>query len=113
MRFGMRQIASEVTAKHPLEHRLAEWENTQEELKMNLARNMYGMHAPIKMAMERSLVVKARGPSMLPRQSNVGLDILMGKDESIDFEDFLNVPELSTEMVDAHTVMEHQLGIRV
>jgi hypothetical protein len=24
MRFGMRQIASEVTAKHPLEHRLAE-----------------------------------------------------------------------------------------
>ena len=60
------------------------------ELKMNMARNMYGMHAPIKMAMERSLVVKARGPSMLPRRSNLGLDILNGKDETIDFEDFLN-----------------------
>jgi len=57
---------------------------------MNLARNMYGMHAPIKMAMERKLVTLARGPSMLPRHSNLGLDILTGKDESIDFEDFLN-----------------------
>ena len=67
-----------------------QWENTQEELKMNMARNMYGMHAPIKLAMERSLVIKARGPSMLPQRSNLGLDILMGKDETIDFEDFLN-----------------------
>ncbi|CAO3574683.1 unnamed protein product [Mortierella alpina] len=106
-------IASEVTEKHPLENRLAEWDNTQMELKMNMARNMYGMHAPIKMAMERSLVIKARGPSMLPRRSNLGLDILNGKDETIDFEDFLNVPEMSTDMVDVHTVMEHQLGLRV
>ncbi|KAF9956429.1 hypothetical protein BGZ65_002737 [Modicella reniformis] len=113
MRYGMRQIANEVTAKHPLEHRLAEWENTQEELKMSLARNTFGMHAPIKMAMERSLVIKAHGPSMLPRRSNLGLDILMGKDETIDFEDFLNVPEMSTDLVDVHTVMERQLGIRV
>ncbi|KAG0249522.1 D-tyrosyl-tRNA(Tyr) deacylase [Mortierella polycephala] len=113
MRFGMRQIATEITAKHPLENRLAEWDNTQLELKMNMARNMYGMHAPIKMAMERSLVTKARGPSMLPTRSNLGLDILMGKDETIDFEDFLNVPEMSTDMVDVHAVMEHQLGMRV
>ncbi|KAF9187716.1 hypothetical protein BGZ51_004426 [Haplosporangium sp. Z 767] len=112
MRFGMRQIATEVTAKHPLENRLAEWDNTQLELKMNMARNMYGMHAPIKMAMERALVTKARGPSMLPTRSNLGLDILMGKDETIEFEDFLNVPEMSTDMVDVHTVMEHQLGMR-
>ncbi|KAF9207441.1 hypothetical protein BGZ49_000394 [Haplosporangium sp. Z 27] len=113
MRFGMRQIASEVSMKHPLENRLVEWESTQEELKMNSARNLYGMHAPIKMAMERSLVIKARGPSMIPQRSNLGLDILMGKDETIDFEDFLNVPEMSTEMVDPHTVMEHQIGLRV
>ncbi|KAG0310845.1 hypothetical protein BGZ97_012273 [Linnemannia gamsii] len=112
MRFGMRQIASEVSSKHPLENRLAEWDNTQMELKMNMARNMYGMHAPIKMAMERSLVIQARGPSMLPQRSNLGLDILAGKDESIDFEDFLNVPEMSTDMVDVHVVMERQLGIR-
>ncbi|KAG0019530.1 hypothetical protein BGZ80_005661 [Entomortierella chlamydospora] len=113
MRFGMKQIASEITMKHPLENRLTEWEDTQEELKMNLARNLYGMHAPIKMAMERSLVIKARGPSMLPHRSNLGLDILMGKDETIDFEDFLNVPEMSTDFVDPHTVMERQIGLRV
>ncbi|KAG0100186.1 hypothetical protein BGZ93_003652 [Podila epicladia] len=112
MRFGMRQIASEVSAKHPLENRLAEWDNTQLELKMNMARNLHGMHAPIKMAMEQSLVTKARGVSMLP-QSNLGLDILLGKDESIDFEDFLNVPAMSTDMVDIHSVMEHKLGLRV
>ncbi|KAF9582725.1 hypothetical protein BGW38_010838 [Lunasporangiospora selenospora] len=112
MRFGMRQIASEVSAKHPLENRLAEWDDTQLELKMNLARNMYGMHAPIKFAMERKLVTQARGLSMLP-QSNVGLDILDGKDETIDFEDFLNVPSMSTDMVDVHTVMEHKLKLNV
>ncbi|KAG0050381.1 hypothetical protein BGZ83_004846 [Gryganskiella cystojenkinii] len=112
MRFGMRQIASEVTAKHPLENRLAEWDNTQLELKMSMARNMYGMHAPIKMAMERSLVTKARGISMLPQKSrNLGEEILLGRDESIDFEDFLNTPELSTDMVDVHAVMEHKLGL--
>lgn len=60
---------------------------------MNMARNLHGMHAPIKMAMEQSLVTKARGVSMLP-QSNLGLDILLGKDESIDFEDFLNGMEM-------------------
>lgn len=62
---------------------------------MNMARNLHGMHAPIKMAMEQSLVTKARGVSMLP-QSNLGLDILLGKDETIDFEDFLNGMEKRT-----------------
>ena len=61
---------------------------------MSMARNMYGMHAPIKMAMERSLVTKARGVSMLPQKSRtLGEEILLGKDESIDFEDFLNSKE--------------------
>jgi len=62
---------------------------------MNMARNLHGMHAPIKMAMEQSLVTKARGVSMLP-QSYLGLDILLGKDETIDFEDFLNGMEKHT-----------------
>lgn len=62
---------------------------------MNMARNLHGMHAPIKMAMEQSLVTKARGVSMLP-QSYLGLDILLGKDETIDFEDFLNGMEKRT-----------------
>ncbi|KAG0268036.1 hypothetical protein DFQ27_007665 [Actinomortierella ambigua] len=112
MRFGIRQISTEVSTRHPLEHRLDQWESTQEELKLTMARNTYGMHMPIKLTMERELVTKARGLSFLP-QSNLGLDILMGKDETIDFEDFLNTPSMSTDMVDVHTVMENKLGLRV
>jgi proteasome maturation protein len=74
---------------------------------LNLARQAYGMHAPIKMMMEKSIVEKVTTIkiqwfnsyllSVYQRQrmpilpsSNLHLDILMGKDELIDYEDFLN-----------------------
>lgn len=75
-RYGTRSIKNEVLPKHPLESRLHQvkqrykkvegilissifqWEETQWELKLNLARQAYGMHAPIKLMMERSIVEK-------------------------------------------------------
>ncbi|CAO3692441.1 unnamed protein product [Rhizopus microsporus] len=96
--------------KHPLEHRLNNWEETQWELKLNLARQAYGMHAPIKLMMERSIVEKRQRVPVMP-SSNLHLDILLGKDETIDYEDFLNDPSLSTESVDLHTFMEHKLKL--
>ena len=60
--------------------------------------------------------------------SNLHLDILMGRDETIDYEDFLNGkydnsffiynhdlqyidPSLSTDSMDLHTSMEHKLKL--
>ncbi|KAG0740409.1 hypothetical protein G6F57_004555 [Rhizopus arrhizus] len=109
-RYGTRSIKNEVLPKHPLESRLNQWEETQWELKLNLARQAYGMHAPVKLMMERSIVEKRQRTPIMPT-SNLHLDILMGRDETIDYEDFLNDPSLSTDSMDLHTSMEHKLKL--
>ncbi|CAG8820878.1 7817_t:CDS:2, partial [Racocetra persica] len=50
---------------------------------------IYGTPAPIRHLMERSIVSRVQRLPGLP-SSNFGLEILMGKDETIEFEDFLN-----------------------
>ncbi|RCI02138.1 hypothetical protein CU098_008207 [Rhizopus stolonifer] len=112
MRYGTRSIKSEVLPGHPLENRLEQWETTQWELKLNLARQAYGMHAPIKMMMERSLIEKRQRMPAIP-SSNLHLDILTGRDETIDYEDFLNNPAESTDMLDIHASMEQKLRLKV
>ncbi|GAA5795329.1 proteasome maturation factor UMP1-domain-containing protein [Helicostylum pulchrum] len=112
LRYGTRSIKTEVLPGHPLENRLDNWSETQWELKLNLARQAYGMHAPIKMMMEKSIVEKRQRMPIMP-SSNMHLDILMGKDETIDYEDFLNDPSMSTDSIDFHTAMEHKLNLKL
>ncbi|CAG8777758.1 8257_t:CDS:2, partial [Acaulospora morrowiae] len=110
-RYGVKSIESELLPAHPLENRLKQWEETQTNLKLTMQRRIYGIHAPVRHLMERSIVSKMQRLPVLP-SSNLGLEILMGKDETIDFEDFLNDPELSTERMDVHASMEHKLNIK-
>ncbi|KAI8985986.1 proteasome maturation factor UMP1-domain-containing protein [Pilobolus umbonatus] len=110
LRYGVRSIKTEVMPSHPLESRLDQWEESQWEMKLNLARQTYGMHAPIKMMMERSIVEKRQRLPILT-SSNLHLDILLGKDESIDYEDYLNDASLSTDSIDLHAAMEHKLKL--
>ncbi|KAI8375589.1 proteasome maturation factor UMP1-domain-containing protein [Choanephora cucurbitarum] len=112
MRHGTRSIKTEVLPGHPLENRLSQWEETQWEFKLNLARQAYGMHAPIKMMMEKSIVEKRQRMPAIP-SSNLHLDILTGRDEFIDYEDFLNNPAESTEGLDIHASMERKLNLKV
>lgn len=71
-------------------------------MKLTMMRNTHGLHAPIRMLMERrivaavSILYKSRHPlliapqnphmSLLP-QTNLHLDILMGRDETIETAD--------------------------
>ncbi|KAL9716013.1 hypothetical protein Ac2012v2_000457 [Leucoagaricus gongylophorus] len=48
--------------------------------KLTMLRNTFGMHAPMRLLMERQAVSSTR---TLP-QSNLHLDILMGRDEVIE-----------------------------
>jgi hypothetical protein len=81
-----------------------QWDDTQDNLKLNLQRNVFGIHAPMRLLMERKLVarVRLRSPLSPPslrssllqspavpgmHQSNVHLDILMGRDETIHISD--------------------------
>ncbi|CAG8601700.1 3831_t:CDS:2 [Ambispora gerdemannii] len=110
-RLGTRSIANELLPSHPLERRLDQWNQTQINLKLTMERRIYGIHAPIRHLMERNIVSKVQRAPILP-SSNLALDILMGKDETIEFDDFLNDPELSIEPMDLHASMEHKLGIK-
>jgi len=75
------------------------WEETQDNMKLTMQRNIFGIHAPVRQLMERkivafvginfsppsSLLISAQNPHMpgMP-QSNLQLDILMGRDEIIE-----------------------------
>ena len=82
-----------------------QWDATQDNMKLTLDRDLYGLHMPMRRLMERKIVTDVSrhvfmDASVLPififvkqphkfiaPQSNLHLDILMGRDESIDFAD--------------------------
>lgn len=120
LRYGLRSIAAETKTRDDTEHRLsrvstcflfcfvsfnepAQWEETQDNLKMSMLRNLYGVHAPARLLMERKIVAAvssrdhnaicmlkcSQNPHMPGMgRSNVHLDILMGRDETLDPQDF-------------------------
>ncbi|KAG8947110.1 hypothetical protein FRC04_010961 [Tulasnella sp. 424] len=80
LRYGQRSLADDITPGNGL------WEETQDNLKLNMQRNLYGLHAPVRLMMERKLVgYNPHFPTL--KQSNIHLDILMGRDETLDFGD--------------------------
>ncbi|KAG6333287.1 hypothetical protein ID866_5805 [Astraeus odoratus] len=87
LRYGPRSIAAEIKSSSGLEHRLAHWEETQDNLKMTMLRDLYGLHTPARVLMERKVVSKGAHMPALQR-SNIHLDILMGRDETLDPSDF-------------------------
>ncbi|KAJ7924468.1 proteasome maturation factor UMP1 [Mycena leptocephala] len=78
LRYGPRSIAAEIKTEGGLKI----WEETQDNLKLTLQRNLYGMHAPMRLLMERKIVAASPHMPALP-DSNLHLDILMGRDETI------------------------------
>ncbi|KAJ7596837.1 proteasome maturation factor UMP1 [Mycena floridula] len=106
---GPRTIAAEIKTSSGLKARLENWDETQDNLRLTMQRNIYGMHAPMRLLMERKLV--SHNPTMpgLP-QSNVHLDILMGRDETIDLSDVMPGTE-SGAVFDIHAQMEKKLRI--
>ncbi|KZT56319.1 proteasome maturation factor UMP1 [Calocera cornea HHB12733] len=108
MRYGLRSLAADIKQAHPLQGRLESWEATQDNLKLNMQRNLYGLHAPVRLLMERKAVAQTPHMPAMPR-SNLHLDILMGRDEALDVADFM-APE-GPEPVDIHADMEKKLRL--
>ncbi|KAG8704696.1 hypothetical protein FRC08_002085 [Ceratobasidium sp. 394] len=109
LRYGPRNLATDITGPSALQKRLDNWEATQDNLKLNLRRNMYGMHAPIRMLMERKAVFTNPHMPTMP-QSNIHLDILMGRDETLDVGDFFGDVETAPPL-DIHADMERKLRL--
>ncbi|KAG6854082.1 hypothetical protein C0991_010829 [Blastosporella zonata] len=85
LRHGPRSLAAEVQTEGGLKGRLENWDATQDNAKLTLQRNIYGLHAPMRLLMERKIVTQGTNPfaaAMAP--SNLHLDILMGRDQTIE-----------------------------
>ncbi|CCA73905.1 related to UMP1-proteasome maturation factor [Serendipita indica DSM 11827] len=110
LKYGPKSLASQHNNQLPIQSRLENWEQTQDDLKLNLYRNIYGLHAPVRMMMERKIV--AQNPHFpAVQQSNVHLDILMGRDTTLDVGDFFG-DDLGPQFTDIHGDMERARNIR-
>jgi len=85
-RYGLRSLAADLNGANQHQQSLNKWEETQDNLKLNLQRNLYGMHAPMRQLMERKIVASSSHMPNISR-SNIHLDILMGRDETLDVSD--------------------------
>nr|CAH0111565.1 unnamed protein product [Daphnia galeata] len=99
-----------ITTAHPLETALAKHSQKQEEINMRMLRTMQGLHAPIRLHMEK-LAVKDIGHLPCLHRHNAMLDALTGKDTTIEFEDFLNNQQDSEIMGQPSIMIERQLGM--
>ncbi|KAJ8593585.1 proteasome maturation factor UMP1 [Rhizopogon salebrosus TDB-379] len=106
--YGLRSFATEAS-KNGFESRLANWEETQDNLKLTMLRDLHGLHAPMRLLMERRIVSSSPHMPAMP-QSNIHLDILMGRDEMLDPSDFFFGME-SGPPLNIHNDMEKKLRL--
>jgi len=99
--YGPRSLAAEVQAEGGLKNRLENWEATQDNFKLALKRNIYGLHAPMRLLMERKIVSQTNPFVAAMSPSNLHLDILMGRDETITPADVFQGMETGTS-IDLH-----------
>jgi len=111
LRYGPRSLATEIKSTSAIQQRLERWEEVQDQLKLTLQRNMYGLHMPVRQMMERKIVAQNHHmPAIAQFHSNVHLDVLMGRDETLEVADFFGDSATSLPL-DIHADMEKERGI--
>jgi hypothetical protein len=87
-----------------------QWLANELETKHYLMSNVYGSHVPMQIRMELETVCQSRRlPGMTT--SNIGAETLLGRDETIDFEDYLGDPRMSETPVDMRAALEKKHGL--
>uniref|UniRef100_A0A336LV81 CSON002990 protein n=1 Tax=Culicoides sonorensis TaxID=179676 RepID=A0A336LV81_CULSO len=101
---------SQLNFEHPVQKSVENFEIHKHNLNMQMLREREGLAAPLKITMELKSVGKIGRLPFLP-SSNLHRDVLLGRDEAIDFSDFLNTEEFSEFNRQPHAVIEKTLGI--
>ncbi|KAH9912114.1 proteasome maturation factor UMP1 [Epithele typhae] len=101
LKYGPRSIAAEV-------HTTSKWEATQDNLKLQMQRQIFGLHMPMRLLMERKIVSQNAHIPIFP-QSNLHLEILMGRDETLECADFMTPAGEMSQSLDIHADMEKKL----
>lgn len=106
-------MASKINNRHPLEGRLANWDQTQYDARLETYRRVYGAGEPIKRQMELNIVEATDfKPSVLGGSDSMHRDILLGNDSTVDWEDvYRGGVESGQNVKDFHSEMEKKVGI--
>jgi proteasome maturation protein len=109
---GPVNIVNKINNRHPIESRILNWESTQQQLKMETYKRLFGAADPIKREMDLEIIHKSEFRPLikgLPLASSIHNDILLNKDTSIDWEDMYpsNIPSTN----DIHSQMESHFKI--
>ncbi|KAJ8297458.1 hypothetical protein KUTeg_023989 [Tegillarca granosa] len=107
---GLQSASTTTNYSHPLEHSEKHWNENKQKMDYVMLRNTIGVHAPLKLQMEKHVALKMQRLPGLP-SSNLMMDTLTGRDDMIEFEDFLGDPVNSERMGHPHVMMEKQLNI--
>ncbi|XP_026765069.1 proteasome maturation protein [Galleria mellonella] len=96
--------------RHPLEYSEKNYHLNEEKMDMAMLRNIQGLHAPMKLTMEKKFASKVGRLPFLP-SSNLQHDVLTGRYLDIGFEDILNTRDLCEVAGQPHAVVERSLGL--
>lgn len=110
---SLRAVAHEVYSQkvaHPVEEIQGNWLRDQLETKHYTMGNIYGSYLPMQLRMEVEIVSQAQRHPGIP-SSNVGMETLLGRDETLDFEDFMGLPQDSEYGVDTRGLLEKKHGL--
>ncbi|GMF38132.1 unnamed protein product [[Candida] boidinii] len=108
---GPMSISSQINNRHPLESRIANWEETQRASQLEMCRRTFGAADPIKKTMELNIIQQNEfKPSLLGPSSNLHRDILLNKDTTVDWEDIYTGFDRQPQR-DLHSEMEKKFGI--
>ncbi|CAH1182651.1 unnamed protein product [Phyllotreta striolata] len=109
MRHGLSSIKQNTQESHPLASQIKNEENKYK-MNMTVLRNIQGIHAPLRIAVEMKAAKKIGRLPFLP-SSNIMHDVLTGNDFDIGPKDVFNTSEFMELSGQPHAVMEKSLGI--
>ncbi|KNC81652.1 hypothetical protein SARC_06039 [Sphaeroforma arctica JP610] len=109
LRNGQGHALSHADNAHPVELMQKQTKVSQKQLRLQMLRDVQGLHAPMRLTTERALISKPLHHMPCITTSNIALETFDNTDEFIDYTDYLNDPRDAPEMGDPHIMMEYKL----
>ena len=110
---SLRAVAHDVYSQptaHPVEAIQNNWLANQLETKHFLMAQTVGTHLPMQIRMELETVAQSRRLPGIPT-CNIAMETILGRDETIEFEDYLGMPSMSETAVDTRYMLEKKYGL--
>jgi len=108
---GISPLKDERVLAHPVQHIQNNWLIDEISRENFALKNTFGSQMVMRLEMEKEILGQFRRLPVLP-SSFVGLETMLGTDEDIDFEDYLDDPRNSEITPPSlHNLMEAKLGM--